>query len=189
MHTKRKQLIYRIIFFLVTTAYVVLTVVCFVQMLAHHWGMNYKDEGEGASIELMIIGIAGFILLFVYGVAQALFIINSMMTKHSAIFDGLCYRERDRLTNKLTVSVTSVLGAIAGGVGLWFYITGFLPTLNGQMPYAGLSDWGNELFLLMVMFCLIIFIDCVAILIYMVTFRRDYLIGNIIIPEPKPNDR
>ncbi len=181
-----------------TAAYVVLTLVVFICMLAHKWGMNYQDvDGTGGWMELMIIGIIGFILIFLFAVVQDLFIVNSIRQNDSAIFDGLCYRERDRMCNKLALWTTAIIGIIFLGLGLWFFIGAYLPTLdffkNTAIPnwgnwgnpkdygvsLAGLGYWGNEIYLMVIMISLLVVIDCVAILVYMGMFRRDYLIGKI----------
>ncbi len=198
MHTKRKMLWFRWTYFFVTAAYVVLTLVVFICMLAHKWGMNYQDvDGTGGWMELMIIGIIGFILIFLFAVVQDLFIVNSIRQNDSAIFDGLCYRERDRMCNKLALWTTAIIGIIFLGLGLWFFIGAYLPTLdffkNTAIPnwgnwgnpkdygvsLAGLGYWGNEIYLMVIMISLLVVIDCVAILVYMGMFRRDYLIGKI----------
>ncbi len=198
MHTKRKMLWFRWTYFFVTAAYVVLTLVVFICMLAHKWGMNYQDvDGTGGWLELMIIGIIGFILIFLFALVQDLFIVNSIRQNDSAIFDGLCYRERDRLCNKLALWTTAIIGIIFLGLGLWFFIGAYLPTLdffkytaipdwgNWGNPkdygisLAGLGYWGNEIYLMVIMISLLVVIDCAAILIYMAMFRRDYLIGKI----------
>ncbi len=162
MRTKLKLTIYRIFFFTFSVLMLVATIAFIIAKIIGAWGMA-EENSENNLITYLCFGVMAVFML-----AQTIIVCSSFWNG-TMLMDSLCFSDRTKRINWLAFWIT--FGLLIVAIGLWLFA--FL----WKWYELGSMVW--ELCYIILTLLGMIIIDCAFILIYMVTFRRDFLVGNI----------
>ncbi|MCD8195474.1 MAG: alkaline shock response membrane anchor protein AmaP [Coprobacillus sp.] len=162
MRTKLKLTVYRIFFFTFSALMTIAFIAFIIAKIMKAWGMS-EDNSENNMITYIAFGV-----LAVFGLCQSIIVCASFWNG-TMLMDSLCFSDRTKRINWLAFWIT--LGLLIVSIGLWLFAFFWkwynLGSMVWELCYIILSMLG------------MIIVDCAFILIYMATFRRDFLVGNI----------
>lgn len=162
MRTKLKLTVFRIFFFTFSVLLLAAYLAFIVAKIMKAWGMD-GDNSENNMMTYLSFGV-----LAVFALSQSI-IVCSTFWNGTMLLDSVCFSDKTKRINWISFWISLPLLLVCIGL--------FLFALLWKLYGAAKMAW--ELCYIILSLLALFIVDCSFILIYMATFRRDFLIGNI----------